>query len=58
MVPFFRGGLYGICEGKTTFYKKLLTATNAERRFVMRKLLDWLIGGNLDRLLKAIGGED
>lgn len=35
-----------------------LTATIAERRFVMRKLLDWLIGGNLDRLLKAIGGED
>lgn len=29
-----------------------------ERRSVMRKLLDWLIGGNLDRLLNAIGGED
>lgn len=22
----------------------------------MRKLVDWLIGGNLDRLLKALGG--
>ena len=24
----------------------------------MRKLVDWLIGGNLDRLLKALGGEE
>ena len=22
------------------------------------KLVDWLIGGNLDRLLKALGGEE
>jgi hypothetical protein len=23
----------------------------------MRKIIDWLIGGNLDRLLRIIGGE-
>lgn len=45
-------------QGIDHFKMKLLTVTIAERRFAMRKLLDWLIGGNLDRLLKAIGGED
>lgn len=25
---------------------------------IMRKLLNWLIGGNLDRLLDAIGGNE
>lgn len=38
--------------------KGFYTITIAERRAVMRKLLNWLIGGNLDRLLKAIGGEE
>lgn len=58
MVPFFNGGHYDICERQTILRRNFLTATIAERRFAMRKLLDWLIGGNLDRLLKAIGGED
>lgn len=28
------------------------------KEVLMRKLVDWLIGGNLDRLLKALGGEE
>lgn len=40
------------------FRRNILVFINGERRFVMRKLVDWLIGGNLDRLLKALGGEE
>jgi len=40
------------------FRRNTLASINGERRFVMRKLVDWLIGGNLDRLLKALGGEE
>ena len=40
------------------FRRNTLASINDESRFVMRKLVDWLIGGNLDRLLKALGGEE
>lgn len=35
-----------------------LASINGEKEVLMRKLVDWLIGGNLDRLLKALGGEE
>ena len=57
-VPFFHGGKIWYMREIDLFRRNTLASINDERRFVMRKLVDWLIGGNLDRLLKALGGEE